>query len=195
MNLKFTATVQRQKIDNVLLSLKWVTSLPYARRVFALEKVKARVLAYLQSIYPKASSESRVRRRYLQHLVTGWQTKDIPGMSDKVGFILSHRQVNNPMVKKILASLELGSRGYYNKLEGHRLGDYALATFAPGDHRGNRHSTGPADFAQVKRLHIPARPGGKHISKTYAFARQMVLGAKPEYFQKIVQSFNRGEKQ
>ena len=193
MNIDFKVTVEQRKIENVLLSLKWVSSLPYARKAFAIDKIKAQVLEFLRGIYPVSPSEGRRNRRYAPHLVTGWTAIAVPGLTDKIGFVISHRSYKNPMIQKILLSLESGSRGYYRKLE-KEVGGYATVSFTPGNHEGDRHNSGGSDFAQVKRLHIPARKGGRYISKTYAFMRSLILQAKPEYFKKVRESFARGDK-
>lgn len=193
MNLSFKVTLEQRKIENVVISLKWISSLPYARKAFAIDKIKAKILAFLKGIYPVSPAAARRHRRYAPHLAGGWRVTDVPGLSDKVAFVLSHRSYKNPMIQKILLSLESGSRGYYRKLD-KEVGEYATVMFNPGDHRGERHTKGSADFAQVKRLHIPARKGGRYLTKTYAYARSLILQAKPEYFKKVQSSFARGEK-
>ena len=181
MAIKVGASVKKDSAQGLVESVKWIISPEFAANALGIERIKARLLKYLQRIFPRAeASERRKDRRYRPHLVTGFRTYDIPGSEGKRGFVLKHRNVSEPFTRRLLASLEKGSRAYVQK-----LGDRKVFSFHPGDGRGERHSKGgQPDFASLPSLRIPARKGGNYMQRVYTEARRLLAEAKPTYFKK-----------
>jgi hypothetical protein len=184
-------TLSKAEIDGITTGLRFVTSPQFAAKSLNFDKLKADLLAYLQDIFPVASNDARKSRARTPHLVTGFRFYDMFSGMKKTGFVLQHRGIKQEYIRRILASLETGHRGFYifpkapfTAKDGRQVGVFR---FLPGDGRGDRHSTGGAagDFATVSRLHIPATKGGKYMQKVMTRARQLLSDAKPAYFKAV----------
>jgi hypothetical protein len=175
------AKVEQRTLDGVLSGLRYVSSPPYARKAFAITKIKERLLGFIRSIFPV--SDPRWGRT--AHLVSGFRTYDIPDTTSSVGFVLQHRDQKNIRTQAILASLELGSRGYYMRPQFVNDKGFGLFQIFPGKQVGNRHGPGVPDFAMRKRIHIPARAGLHYMERTMEFAERLITEAKPEFFKKV----------
>lgn len=181
--MRYVAKVNQRSLDDITAGLRYVSSPPFARKAFAIPKIKERILDYLRSIFPISDP----RWGHVRHLITGFRAYDVPERNNVVGFVIRYggAGAGNARTQEILQALEKGSRGYYRYPEDAGPSGYGLFTFFPGDGRGDRHGVGPPDFAMRKRIHIPARPGIHYMEKTLAFAQQLILEAKPEYFKQV----------
>lgn len=179
------AKAESRKIDKIIASVQWVSSLPYAKKAFAIDRIKRQLLDFIQREFPEApADERREERRNRPHLRTGFRVYDLPGLENKVGFILQHRGIKDANIRRILFSLEKGSRGWYLRPQETDSEGNGVFTFT----HGKRH-----EFAKGKRLHIPARKGGNYMKRTLDLAKDLVAKAKPEYFRKIKESIKKLE--
>lgn len=175
--------VEQRQIDGMVSGLRWVSSPPFVSKAFALDKIRNRILAFIRSIFPVSDAKWGHRR----HLVTGFRGYEFV-RGNEVGVTIQHVSIKDERTRTILASLETGSRGYYMRPTGFGKGSGpGLFTFVPGDQRGQRHRArgDTADFATKSRIHIPSRAGLHILQRATAFAEQLMLEAKPEFFKKI----------
>lgn len=182
MPVKIGAKVNSKSAQGLIESIKWAVSPEFAGKALGLDRIKLKLLRYLTEIFPKAKpADRRPDRKYRPHLVTGFRSYDVPGLKSKQGFVIKHRAVSEPFTRKLLMSLEKGSKAYIQQ-----LGDRKVFSFHPGDRRGQRHTKFfPPDFAGDQFLRIPARRGGNYMKKVYTEARRLLAEAKPEYLKKV----------
>ena len=177
MAVKLDVKVEAGKVDRIISSLTWVSSPTFASKALGSDRIKRKLLAYLQSIFPKAEGKNRrPDRKYRPHLVTGFRTYDTNELGGRVGFILKHGKLSEPWTRRILASLEKGSKAYDQFLK-----DRHSFSFVPGDFRGERHSyklKGVVDFTSNLKLRIPARKAGRHMARTLEYAKELIAQAK-----------------
>lgn len=190
MAANVNARVNAKDVEDLVEGLRWISSPPFARKAFALSRIKQEILDYLRLIFPVSDP----KWRHGSHLVTGFRAYDTFDRNNQVGFIVKHNDIGNLRTKAILTSLEYGSKGYYVRPDAPNGNGFGLFTFFPGDQRGFRKGSGMPDFAMRKRIHIPARSGIHYMRETLKLAEKLVAKQKPEFFKEAKKAIKQKKK-